>query len=389
MSVLRWHEGCPVVFGTGAINMVGDEAKKFGMSNIMLITEDFLVKAGIVDPISANLEKAGITVTVWGKVEANPKGSLVNEGAAVARGGRFDGIIAVGGGSTLDCAKAVAKLTGNPGGIEDYYSYSMPIDYHNMVKGIPVICIPTTSGTGSEGSQWCVISDENGVKQGPVYFADLALIDPVLTYSVPPSVTAATGLDALAHCMETITSAGQNYFTDALAYEGIRMVFEWLPTAVNEPENAEAREKMAVAANFGGMTMVENSTSFGHLFGDSFCGQFHEPHGLCCSWGTPGTIILAALFAENKAKRIADCMGIRYEDDITSEKLKDAMLNKVKELCKVCKLPTPQEKGYSLENFLSIAEIMFSYPSCHTGPAGEMTMDQLKEYIELCYKSFE
>lgn len=389
MAVLRWHEGCPVIFGTGAINTVGEEAKKFGMSNIMIITEEFLVKSQVVKPIVNMLEKEGLAVTIWDKVQANPKGVLVNEGAEFAKKNGFDGIVAVGGGSTLDCAKAVAKLTGNSGSIEDYYKYSMPIDYHNMIKGVPIICIPTTSGTGSESSQWCVISDENGVKQGPVYFADLALIDPSLTYSVPASVTAATGLDALAHCMETITSTGQNYFTDALAYEGIRMCFNWLPVAVNEPDNEEAREKMAVAANFGGMTMVENSTGFGHLFGDSFCGQFHEPHGLCCSWGTPGTVLLAALYVPDKAKRIAEAMGIKYEDNITPQELGQVMLEKVKTLFKACKLPTPQEKGYTLDDFLSITDIMYGYPSFHTGPAGEMTMEQAKGYVEICYNSFK
>lgn len=159
--------------------------------------------------------------------------------------------MAVGGGSTLDTAKAIGIIISQHGTtIRDYYH--LEEDAHEL----KLITMCTTSGTGSEISKWCVIGDEaTGAKEMPVYKPDMAIVDPVLTYSVPAGTTAATGMDVLAHCVEAITNKNYNPYGYIFGKEGIKLAMKWLPIAVKDPSNKEAREKMSLAANLGGMAL--------------------------------------------------------------------------------------------------------------------------------------
>ena len=252
---------------------------------------------GIATQVVAALEKAGLTVLVYDKCVADAPSRICDEGVVFARENKVDGIVAVGGGSTIDTGKAI-DLVLSMGGttIADYYHVAEP---EHKVK---IIAIPTTSGTGSENTPCAVICDAvTGRKEIPIFRADLALADPVLTYTVPAKVTAATGLDVLAHCAEAITNRNYNAYANIVAKEGIRLTMKYLKTACEKPKNVEAREKMALAANLGGQAIAETGCSIGHSFSQTFGAMNHIPHGLGCAWALPSCMTYTAKYAELSA----------------------------------------------------------------------------------------
>ena len=234
-----WNTFCPTKFGTGASQSIGEDAKKLGFTRVMVCTEKALMDFGIATQVVAALEKAGLTVYVYDKCVADAPSKICDEGVVFARENKIDGIVAVGGGSTIDTGKAIDLVLSMDGTtIADYYHVAEP---EHKVK---IIAIPTTSGTGSENTPCAVICDAvTGRKEIPIFKADLALVDPVLTYTVPAKVTAATGLDVLAHCAEAITNRNYNAYANIVAKEGIRLTMKYLKTACEEPKNVEARGK--------------------------------------------------------------------------------------------------------------------------------------------------
>ena len=244
-----WNTFCPTLFGTGASKETGAQAKMLGMNKVMVCTEKALCDFGVATQVVDALQQAGLEVLVFDKCKADAPSDICDEGAAFVRKHGIDGIVAVGGGSTLDTAKAIGIIISQNGTtIRDYYGIG------EAEHAMKLITLSTTSGTGSEISQWAVIGDvETGAKEMPVYKPDLAIVDPVLTYSLPAGPTAATGMDVLAHCVEAITNRNYNPYGYIFGKEGIRLTMKWLPIAVKEPNNVEAREKMSLAANLGGM----------------------------------------------------------------------------------------------------------------------------------------
>ncbi|SDX87442.1 iron-containing alcohol dehydrogenase [Eubacterium barkeri] len=382
MKVASWNIFCPTLFGTGASELVGEKAKELGMSKVMLVTEADLIKFGIATKVQQQLENAGLQVVVFDKVAIDAPTDTCDAGGDFAKAEKVDGIVAVGGGSSLDTAKAIALLTGNEGPINKYY-LAPPVK-----RGIPLITIPTTAGTGSENTQYLVIADsETGIKKVPEYAPDLALVDPVLTYTLPKGQTAATGMDALAHCAEAITSKNWNPYAYTFAEEGIRIVMKWLPVAVKEPENEEAREKLAYAANLGGMAITVCGCQMGHAWAQCFGGMFHIPHGLGCAWGLPGAMYYAGKHCPEDAKLVAKAMGIPFEDDIPSDQLADLMAKRVGDLMREIDLPTAKSQGYSLEDCLSVAKYLPDDAAIQNAPKMP-TLEEIKDYITVTYNAY-
>lgn len=307
MSAYMWNTFCPTLFGTNASKEVGGKAKELGMHRVMVCTEQALCEFKVATQVIDTLKEAGLEVFVFDKCKADAPSDICDEGAAFARRHKVDGIVAVGGGSTLDTAKAIGIIISQNGTtIRDYYKIQE--DAHKML----LVTISTTSGTGSEISQWAVIGDvETGAKEMPVYKPDMAIVDPVLTYSVPAGVTAATGMDVLAHCVEALTNKNFNPYGYIFGKEGIKLTLKWLPVAVKEPRNPEARENMALASNLGGMAISACGCQIGHSFAQTFGARRHIPHGLACAWGLPGVFIYTAKYGERKnLEAAADAMDI-------------------------------------------------------------------------------
>lgn len=384
MSTYMWNTFCPTLFGTGAARETGTKAKELGMNRVMVCTEKALCEFKVATQVIDALKEAGLEVFVFDKCKADAPSDICDEGAEFVRNHEIDGIVAVGGGSTLDTAKAVCIIISQHGTtIRDYYSIEE--DAHEM----KLITLNTTSGTGSELSQWAVIGDvETGRKEMPVYKPDMAIVDPALTYSVPAGTTAATGMDVLAHCVEAITNRNYNPYGYIFGKEGIRLTMKWLPVAVKEPENKVAREQMSLAANLGGMAISACGCQIGHSFAQTFGAMNHIPHGLGCAWGLPGVMTYTAKYGErSNLEIVAEAMDVSWDDNTSTMELADMLAGKVIELMRQLKIKSIKDQGYTLEDCLKSADI-FVYDGAFGNSPGNPGMKEITDYIEYTYSIY-
>jgi len=261
--------------GSGAI---GSELGAIGISRPLVVTDQALSAAGVVDPILEGLSDSGYTYVRFDEIEANPTASLVERGTEVALDTDVDGIIAVGGGSTIDTAKAISLLVPNGG---DWIAYE---GTPNIEHGsLPVIAIPTTIGTGSEVTRASVITDtDRSVKMTTTadeLYPDIALLDPTLLQSLPPAVTAATGMDSLTQAIEAYISPGASPITDALAIEATRMIAQNLEPAFSTGDY-DVLATMQVATTMGGMAFDDAGLGLVHGMSEPVSGAFHTGHGI-------------------------------------------------------------------------------------------------------------
>lgn len=376
-----WNTFCPTLFGTNSSKEVGTRAKELGMHRVMVCTEKALCEFKVATQVIDVLKDAGLEVFVFDKCKADAPSDICDEGAAYAREHAVDGIVAVGGGSTLDTAKAIGIIISQNGTtIRDYYGIG------EAEHGMKLITISTTSGTGSEISQWAVIGDVvTGAKEMPIYKPDLAIIDPVLTYSVPANVTAATGMDVIAHCIEAITNKNYNPYGYIFAKEGIALTLKWLPVAVREPRNAEAREQMSLAANLGGMAISACGCQIGHSFSQTFGAQNHIPHGLGCAWGLPGVLTYTAKYGERKnLEAVADAMGITYSENVDAMKLAETLARRLVDLMKELKIQSIRDSGFTLADCMLSAD-RFAHDGAFGNSPGNPGKKEIEEYIEYTY----
>lgn len=384
MSAYLWNTFCPTLFGTGASKEVGERAKALGMHRVMVCTEKALCEFKVATRIIDVLKEAGLEVFVFDRCLADAPSDICDAGASFMRENDLDGIVAVGGGSTLDTAKAICIILSQNGEtIRDYYHIGE--DKHYM----KLITLSTTSGTGSELSQWAVIGDVvTGAKEMPVYKPDLAIVDPVLTCSVPAGVTAATGMDVLAHCVEALTNRNYNPYGYIFGKEGIRLTMKWLPIAVKEPNHAEAREKMALASNLGGMAISACGCQIGHSFSQTFGAKNHIPHGLGCAWGLPGVMVYTAKYGERKnLEETAEAMGVPFENVDTME-LAEALSGRCVSMMKALGIKSIKESGYTLEDCLSVMD-RFTHDGAFGNSPGAPGNAEIREYIEYTYSVYQ
>ena len=299
-----------IVHGFGSIQSVGEEAKRLGAGKVLVITDPGLKKAGILDVLAKALEGSGLQAEFFTGVEPDPKIEVVDESLAAARKAKPDVIIGMGGGSSLDIAKATSVLMTNEGPIDKYFGMELV-----PKPGLPLLLIPTTAGTGSEMTSISVLSDtKNDVKKGIVsehMFAKVVLLDPELTLGLPPALTATTGMDALVHAIESYTGVRATPFTDLLNRESIALVAANLRKAFANGTNKAARENMLYASCLSGMAFSNTQNGLIHAIALAIGGKFHLPHGLLtafiCPWvmefnllATPAKFIeIARLFGEN------------------------------------------------------------------------------------------
>lgn len=384
MSVYMWNTFCPTLFGTGASKETGAQAKMLGMHKVMVCTEKALCDFGVATQVIDALQQAGLEVLVFNKCKADAPSDICDEGAAFIRKHGIDGIVAVGGGSTLDTAKAIGIIISQNGTtIRDYYGIG---EAEHTMK---LITLSTTSGTGSEISQWAVIGDvETGAKEMPVYKPDLAIVDPVLTYSLPAGPTAATGMDVLAHCVEAITNRNYNPYGYIFGKEGIRLTMKWLPIAVKEPNNVEAREKMSLAANLGGMAISACGCQIGHSFSQTFGAHHHIPHGLGCAWGLPGVMVYTAQYGErSNLEEVADAMDVSYTAETDSMQLAEQLAKRVTDLMRELGIKSLKDSGFTLEDCLASTEQFFHDGAFGNSP-GTPGEKEIQEYITYTYHAY-
>ncbi len=319
MGVNVYRQYCPIMFGRGALNQLGETAKGFGMTKVMIITDEGMAALGIPDRALKSLKDAGLEGKIWAQAGSEAPESALRAGAEAAREYQPDGLVGIGGGSSLDCTKCVSVLANNDvneilGDVAKYlvaFKTGTPIEQVYPKPFIRSIIIPTTAGTGSESTPLAVINDVHtdqkiALPSAPIF----GIIDPELAVGSPARLTSWCGLDALAHDCECLMTKMTNKHNELLALESIRLIFKWLPVACRDTGNYEAREELAWAANLAGLAFAETDCNVGHSVAQSLGHVFHIPHGLACGSVTPGYLEFAAKDHPGTVRRIGLAMGL-------------------------------------------------------------------------------
>ena len=301
-----------IMFGNGAVSHVGEEARKLGAEKALIVTDEGVIKAGLVQGVEESLGLQKVEVAIFDKVEAEPPARIVDECAQVARDKGHDIIIGIGGGSSLDVAKGASIVATNKGRALDYAGIDMVPH-----SGLPKILLPTTAGTGSEVTRVFVITDEGDNIKKAVYsdfvLANVAIVDPLLTMSMPPVVTADTGVDALVHAIEAYVSVNATPFSDVLTIEAINLIAENLPAAYAKANNMEARFNMALAATMAGMAFTSGGLGVVHALSNPLGTEYHLTHGRANAVMLPYVVDCNKIGNLTKYAHIAQAMGENIE----------------------------------------------------------------------------
>lgn len=297
-----------VIFGTGSLSGLGDVVRSAGLRRFLLVADAALEKLGIVESVVANLTAAGLDGKVYTGVEPEPYLDNAEQSAALGRDSGAECVIGMGGGSAMDTAKAAAVLMTNEGRAQDYVGL-------NLVPkpGVPTIMVPTTAGTGSEVTFTAVFTNRETKAKGGInseyMFPDKALLDPELTVPLPPEVTASTGMDALTHAIESVTSRSCSVFTEALAFAAIRLIAQSLRRAVFQPDDIAAREQMLYGSLLGGMALADAGVGAAHALAYPLGGFYRIPHGLANAILIPHVMEFNLPAAPEQFAMIARSMG--------------------------------------------------------------------------------
>ena len=267
-------------FGKGAVSLLVPELKKIGVHRALIVTDGFLYKSGAADYVGKALTEAGVAYAVYHQVQPNPTVDVVNDCITAARLLQIDLLVAGGGGSAIDTAKACSIVTATGGRVEDYEGVNK-----SLKPGIPIVAVNTTAGTGSECTSFYIVTD-------PVRHSKMAMVDPncmvtiavndiELMMSMPPKLTASTGLDALTHAIEALLARGANPMTDRDALWAMETVWRHLPRAVRNGRDEEARTQMAYAEYAAGMAFSNAGLGMVHAMAHALGGHSNLPHGVC------------------------------------------------------------------------------------------------------------
>jgi len=268
------------LMGIGCSKETGAQAKALGATKLLIVTDAGIAKLGVADKIKSQLEEAGLQAIVFDGAEPNPTDKNVLAGVKVYQDQKCDGIVTLGGGSSHDCGKGIGLVIGNGGNIRDFEGVN------KSTKPMPpFLAINTTAGTASEMTRFCIITNtDTHVKMAIVDWRctpNIAINDPLLMVAMPPSLTAATGMDALTHAVEAYVSIIATPITDFCALQAIELVSDYLRPAVANGENLEARDKMAYAEYMAGMAFNNASLGYVHAMAHQLGGFYNLPHGVC------------------------------------------------------------------------------------------------------------
>ena len=282
MNNFQFFLNTKVDFGVGVSDGIGEYCESLGCKSVMIVTDENLIKAGLISPISDQFKLKGIDFRIFSGVKPNPTVEIIDQGASVLKEAACDMIIAIGGGSSMDTAKGMAVMAVNEGSCYDYLDGRSEDKKAITKEPIPIIALPTTSGTGSEVSMYSVITDKDKIKDSITaasIYPKVAFVDPKLMVNLPKAPTAYTGLDVLGHALEAYTSKIQNPMTNLWALEAMKLVFEYLPSAVIDGD-LESRTQMAFASLIAGSAMSHCGATLPHALGCPLSGHYDLPHGL-------------------------------------------------------------------------------------------------------------
>lgn len=319
-------------FGPGARKQLPAEMERMGARKALVVTDKDLLKFGVADKVLDVLREAGIPFDVFSDLKPNPTVTNVKAGVQAFAASGADILVAIGGGSSMDVAKAIGIITNNP---EFADVVSLEGVANTKKKSVPIIALPTTAGTAAEVTINYVITDEANQKKmvcvDPNDIPVVALVDAELMYTLPKSLTAATGMDALTHAIEGLITKGAWEMSDMFEIKAIEMINHYLETAVNEPTNEEARNGMAVAQYIAGMAFSNVGLGLVHGMAHPLGAIFDIPHGVANALLLPTVMAFNAPAALDKYADIAKAMNV-YRPGMSQEEAADAAVRAVREL---------------------------------------------------------
>ncbi|MEM1155633.1 MAG: iron-containing alcohol dehydrogenase [Pseudomonadota bacterium] len=326
-----------IIAGPGSAMQLADHCRQLGIERPLLITDPGLMKINLVPPVLAAMAEQGLSAELFDQVREDPPEATVLEAAELGRRNDIDGVIAVGGGSSMDVAKVVAVLLGGTQELSELYGVG-------NAKGprLPLLLVPTTAGTGSEVTPVAVITTGETTKAGvssPVLLPDVAVLDADLTLGLPPAVTAMTGVDAMVHAIEAYTTRHKkNPISDNLAREALRLLAENIRSAVKNGSDQQARENMLLGACFAGQAFANAPVAAVHALAYPLGGHYHIPHGLSNSLVLPSVLEFNSGSACELYAELADII-VGTSLSGSSEARTAAMISALRELIDELKLP--------------------------------------------------
>ncbi len=366
-----------VVTGVGALAEVGDAARRLGGRRVLVVSDPGVIAAGWADQAISCLQEAGLDHRLWHGLTPNPKDHEVQAGFEFYAGTDCDALVAVGGGSVIDSAKGIAVLSGNGGQILDYEG----ID--RVTRPIPpLVMVPTTAGTGSDVSQFAVITDTRRRLKATLIsralVPDISLVEPRVLTTMPADLTAATGLDALSHAIESYVSRGASHLTDLHALPAMRLIVEHLPRSLDAPDDLDAREAMAQASLSAGLAFTNAILGATHALSHQIGGALDLPHGLLNGILLPHVMRFNAPAAPERFVEVARALGVGV-DGMPQHEAAEAACEQVRLLADKAGIPSGlSEIGLSAADLPLFAENTL-HDACLTTNPREVTLESVGE----------
>ena len=371
-----------IISGSGALEAAESALKAFG-KKALIVTDKVMIDLGNCAKVEAALKNEGIYYVIYSDITGEPTDVMIDGGVKVYKENGCDFIVALGGGSPIDSMKAIASLIENGGSISDYMGKVIDVPVP------PMVAIPTTAGTGSEATQFTIITDtKKDIKmllKGAVLMPTLAIIDPQFTMTAPPKITAATGLDALCHAVEAYTSRKAQTLSDTFAVSAVKRIFKFLPVAFKDGKNEEARVEMSVAALEAGIAFNNASVTVIHGMSRPIGALFHVAHGLsnamlmkeCLKFALPG--------AYDRFADLGRAIGAAKGED-SDEAAAEKFLKEIENITKVLETPTLEEYGIDREKFFSVIDKM-SFDAMASGSPQNTKRDVSEEDVKQIYRN--
>ena len=375
MNNYNWNYPTTMWVGENRITDLGNACKQLNIESPLLVTDGGLAKTQMVLNILEKLKNEGLKVSIFSNVVGNPNGTNVKEGVEIYNKENCDGVIAFGGGSGLDVGKAVAFMSGQTLPIWNFEDVGDNWTKANHEKISPIIAVPTTAGTGSEtGRASVILNEETGVKNiifHPKFLPSIVILDPKLTIGLPPKITAATGMDALAHNLEAYCAPGFHPMADGIALEGMRMINQWLLTAVKEGSNIEARMNMLTAASMGS-TAFQKGLGAIHSLSHPVNALNNIHHGLSNAIFMPYVLTFNKDVIEEKIIKICKYLELKNQSF-------DGFIQWVLEFREKLDMPHKLSDVIKEENFdiQRLSKMALEDPSTSSNPK-KLTVDDMK-----------
>lgn len=371
-----------IISGSGALEAAESALSSFG-KKALIVTDKVMIDLGNCAKVEAALKNEGVDYVIYSDITGEPTDVMIDGGVKVYKENGCDFIVALGGGSPIDSMKAIASLIENGGSISDYMGKVIDVPVP------PMVAIPTTAGTGSEATQFTIITDtKKDIKmllKGAVLMPTLAIIDPQFTMTAPPKITAATGLDALCHAVEAYTSRKAQTLSDTFAVSAVKRIFKFLPVAFKDGKNEEARVEMSVAALEAGIAFNNASVTIIHGMSRPIGALFHVAHGLsnamlmkeCLKFALPG--------AYDRFADLGRAIGAAKDED-SDEAAAEKFLKEIENITKVLETPTLEEYGIDREKFFSVIDKM-SFDAMASGSPQNTMRDVAEEDVKQIYRN--